>query len=57
MSERILTEVFLKDGRLLERRFIGFDQTEIRVLEDDKKIKEIEELKEYIKEKKGEIIC
>lgn len=49
MSERILTEVFLKDGRLLERRFIGFDQTEIRVLEDDKAI---EELKEYIKQKR-----
>ena len=39
MSERILTEVFLKDGRLLERR----------VLEDDKAI---EELKEYIKQKR-----
>ena len=44
MSERILTEVFLKDGRLLERRFIGFDQTEIRVLEDDKAIEELIEI-------------
>ena len=53
MAERILSEVLLKDGRLLERRFMEIDKAELRILEtNDKKIKEIEELKEYIKEKR-----
>ena len=53
MAERILSEVLLKDGRVLERRFMEIDKAELRILEtNDKKIKEIEELKEYIKEKR-----
>ena len=58
MAEEIPIEIIFDDGRLLERRFMEIDKAELRILEtNDKKIKEIEELKEYIKEKKGEIIC
>ena len=53
MAEEIPIEIILDDGRLLERRFMDIDKAELRILEtNDKKIKEIEELKEYIKEKR-----
>ena len=53
MAEEIPIEIILKDGSLLERRFMEIDKAELRILEtNDKKIKEIEELKEYIKEKR-----